>query len=79
MLYLLLKHIIIGVVNHFSLLCNRFRMHRKRFVGFKDEINKEQCYALLLTLYRKVQVTNIHAADVGRVGGAWLKATRQGL
>ena len=49
------------------------KMHRKRFVGFKDEINKEQCYALLLTLYRKVQVTNIHAADVGRVGGAWLK------
>ena len=22
-------------------------MHRKRFVGFKDEINKEHCYALL--------------------------------
>ena len=45
----------------------------------KDDINKEHCYALLLTLYRKVQATNIHVADVGRVGGAWLKAARRGL
>ena len=29
----------------------------------------EHCYALLPTLYIKVQATNIHVADVGRVGG----------